>query len=292
MSKRELTAIIPIAKMAGKLFNLESLLRKCHSLGIEVVIVHDEQDSDTGVDLERIVKSVNSDLVSMITKTVNSPGKARNLGINRATGDWICFWDSDDNPVPENFLLMLRQAKSQDKEIAVGKFRRTNWDKVEIYGTSETEVGRMPGIWRFAFKRESIQSLTFPGYRMGEDQVFLARVDMPYESIFRFDEIVYEYVCGDIGQLTKNKKAILELEYAIEDMLSLISLSRMKHRIHLIFLSRQILTVLKHGDPIIKLKLIKILIEAHKVCGDAFGRIFLSEFFISLKKQFKVRGQH
>jgi glycosyltransferase involved in cell wall biosynthesis len=248
VSKRELTAIIPIAKMAGKLFNLESLLRKCHSLGIEVVIVHDEQDSDTGVDLETIVKSVNSDLVSVITKTVYSPGIARNLGISCATGDWICFWDSDDNPVPENFLLMVHQAKSQGYEIAVGKFRRINRDVVEIYGTSETEVGRMPGVWRFAFKRESIQSLTFPVYRMGEDQVFLARVDMPYESIFRFEEIVYGYVCGDVGQLTKNRKAILELEYAIKDMLSLISLSRIKHRIHLIFLSRQILTVLKHGD--------------------------------------------
>jgi glycosyltransferase involved in cell wall biosynthesis len=292
VSNRELTAIIPVAKMAGKLFNLESLLRKCHSLGIEVVIVHDEQDLDTGIDLERIVKSVNSDLVSVITNTVYSPGKARNLGISRATGDWICFWDSDDNPVPENFLLMLRQAMSQDNKIAVGKFRRTNGDTEEIYGTSETEVGRMPGIWRFAFKRESIQSLTFPGYRMGEDQVFLARVDIPYRDVFRYDEIVYEYVCGDIGQLTKNKKAILELEYAIKDMLALIADSDMKHRIYLIFLSRQILTVLKHGDPILKLKLIKILFEARKLCGDAFGRIFLSEFFISMKKQFKVRGQY
>ncbi len=290
MSNPELTAIIPVAKMAGKLFNLELLLRRCHSLGIEVVIVHDEQDLDTGVDLERIVKSVNSDLVSVITKTVYSPGKARNLGISRATGDWICFWDSDDNPVPENFLSMLRQAESQTTEIAVGKFRRTNGDKVELYGNSETDVGRMPGIWRFAFKRESIQSLTFPEYRMGEDQVFLAKIDMPDGIVFRYEEIVYEYVCGNIGQLTTNKKAILELEYAINDLLALISDSHMKHKIHLMFLSRQILTVLKHGDPILKLKLVKILFKARKVSGDSFGRIFLSEFCISLKKQFKVRG--
>jgi glycosyltransferase involved in cell wall biosynthesis len=121
VSNPELTAIIPVAKMAGKLFNLELLLRRCHSLGIEVVIVHDEQDLDTGVDLERIVKSVNSDLVSVITKTVYSPGKARNLGISRATGDWICFWDSDDNPVPENFLSMLRQAESQTTDTEIPK---------------------------------------------------------------------------------------------------------------------------------------------------------------------------
>ena len=198
--------------MAGKLFNLESLLGNCTSLGIEVVIVHDEQDSHTGDEIESIVKSVNSDLVSVITKAVYSPGKARNLGMDRATGEWICFWDSDDNPMPENFLSMVRQAKSQDHEIAIGKFQRINREAIEIYGTAESEVGRMPGIWRFAFKKDSIHGLTFPGYRMGEDQVFLARVDVPYKDFFRFDEIVYEYVCGDVSQLTKNRKAILEIE--------------------------------------------------------------------------------
>lgn len=292
MPKRELTAIIPIAKMAGKLFKLESLLENATSLGIEVVIVHDEQDSHTGDEIIRIVKSVNSELVSVITKTVYSPGKARNLGIGRATGDWICFWDSDDVPMPENFLSMVRQAKSQDHAIAVGKFRRISLDSIEVYGTSEAEVGRMPGIWRFAFKKELIQSLTFPEYRMGEDQVFLARIDAPYEIFFRFDEIVYEYICGGEGQLTRNRNAILELEYAIEDMLVRISLSKVKNRIQLIFLSRQILTTLKYGDSVLKLKLMKILFKALKISGKDFWSIFLNEVFITLKKQFKVRGKH
>ena len=292
MSKPELTAVIPVANMSGKLLNLESLLRKCILLGIEVVIVHDEQDSDTGNEIEGIVKSINSGLVSIITKSVYSPGKARNLGIEKAQGDWICFWDSDDNPLPEVFMDMVGQAKLLGHEIAVGKFRRIDANKIEIYGTSETEVGRMPGIWRFAFKRESFKNITFPGYRMGEDQIFLTKITVPYSDFFQFNEIVYEYVCGDTGQLTKNRRAILELINAIEEMLMRISYSPITNKIHLIFLSRQILTMFKHGNLKMRFTLVKLLYKAFKVSGKKFWLIFPTEFAISLKNQFEFRRKH
>ena len=292
VSKPELTAVIPVANMAGKLSNLESLLRKCILIGIEVVIVHDEQDSDTGNEIEEIVKSVNSGLVSIITKSVYSPGKARNLGIEKAQGDWICFWDSDDNPLPEVFMLMVRQAKLLGHEIAVGKFRRIDGNKIEIYGTNETEVGRMPGIWRFAFKRESFGKLTFPGYRMGEDQVLLTKIAIPHSDFFQFNEIVYEYVCSGIGQLTKNRKAIMELNDAIEEMLLRISYSTITNRIHLIFLSRQILTMFKHGNLKNRFTLVKLLYKAFKVSGKKFWLIFPTELAISLKNQFKFGGKY
>jgi glycosyltransferase involved in cell wall biosynthesis len=290
--KPELTAVIPVANMPGKLANLEPILRESILLGIEVVIVHDEQDSVTGGEIEEIVKSLDSELVSVITKSVFSPGKARNLGIERATGDWICFWDSDDKPLPEVFLSMVRDAKLRGQEMALGKFRQVSGDRDEIFGTSETEVGRMPGIWRFAFKKESIDGLAFPAYRMGEDQVFLAEVIVHFEDFFRYDEIVYEYVCGQVNQLTKNRKAILELEFAIEDMLRKISQTPNKNRIHFIFLSRQILTILKHGNLRLKLKLLIFVVKALMSSGKDFLNVFSNEFKISLKKQLQIRGNH
>jgi glycosyltransferase involved in cell wall biosynthesis len=292
VSKPELTAVIPVAKMAGRLASLESILRESSLLGIEVVIVHDKQDSVTGSEIEEIVKSLDSELVTVVTKSVFSPGRARNLGIERATGDWICFWDSDDRPSPEVFLSMIRDATLQGKEMALGKFRRVSNDKKEIFGTSETEVGRMPGIWRFAFKKESINGLAFPAYRMGEDQVFLAEIIVHYEDFFKYDKIVYEYVCGNVDQLTNDSKAILELEFAIQDMLMRISQSSIKNRIHSIFLSRQILTTLKHGNSRLKLKIARFVVKALVVGGKDFLSIFFNEFMISLKKQLRIRRNH
>ena len=231
MSKPVLSAVMPVSRMAGKLSHLKPLLDRCVLLGIEIVIVHDEQDSQTGGELKEIITSVNSEMISLITKSLFSPGKARNLGIEIATGEWICFWDSDDYPIAENFLEMVIQAKKSEYKIAAGKFRQISGDVRKVYGNAEFEVGRMPGIWRFAFKNECIKGRTFPKYRMGEDQVFLATILISAQGYFKYEGIVYEYRCENPGQLTKNREAISDLEFAIKDMLEVITIPEIGVRV-------------------------------------------------------------
>jgi len=283
---------MPVTRMAGKLSHLEPLLDKCILLGIQIVIVHDEQDSKTGDELERIVSSANSELVSLVTKSLFSPGKARNLGIKIATADWICFWDSDDNPIPESFFEMVSQAKLLGHEVAAGKFRQISGNVREVYGSTEAEIGRMPGIWRFAFKRESIKGQTFPEYRMGEDQVFLAKVLALSQDYLRYEDVVYEYICDNPEQLTKNGKVILELRFAIEDMLKIITYPVVGKSVALTFLSKQILTLLKYGTPRIKLRLTGVIAKGLRLGGYEFLDTFLKEFYMSLIKQFYSRRNH
>jgi glycosyltransferase involved in cell wall biosynthesis len=292
VSQPVLSAIMPVTRMAGKLAHLEALLDNCISLGIQIVIVHDEQDSKTGDELEEIVSSANSDLVSLVTKTLYSPGKARNLGIEIATGDWICFWDSDDIPIAQNFLEMVSQAKKSDHKIAVGKFREKSRNVNKVYGNSESEIGRMPGIWRFAFKNELINGRTFPKYRMGEDQVFLAKILVSEKSYFRYEEVVYEYSCDNPGQLTQNRKAISELEFAVKDMLKIIAYPQVGIRVVQTFLSRQILTLLKQGSGKLKLRSVGFIVESSKLGGKDFLIIFLGEFLVSLVNQINYRRSH
>lgn len=287
-----LTAVIPVTRMAGKLSHLEPLLKKCIFLGIEVVIVHDEQDPETGNELDEIIRSTNSKMVTLITKRLFSPGKARNLGIEIAKGDWICFWDSDDNPLPENFFEMVLEADQLGHKVAVGKFRQINGKVGQEFGNREIEIGRMPGIWRFAFKNDFIEGKTFPEYKMGEDQVFLGRILIHSPDCFRFEQVVYEYICNNPGQLTKNQKVILDLHFAIEDMMKTISHPSLNNRVADIFLSRQILTLLKNESPKLRLRLIGTLANAVKVGGKSFLFIFLNEFFASLKGKLIFRRSH
>ena len=283
---------MPVTRMAGKLSHLKPLLDRCVLLGIEIVIVHDEQDSQTGGELKEIITSVNSEMISLITKSLFSPGKARNLGIEIATGEWICFWDSDDYPIAENFLEMVIQAKKSDHKIAAGKFRQLSGDVRKVYGNSESEVGRMPGIWRFAFKNESINGRTFPKYRMGEDQVFLARILISVQGYFKYEGIVYEYSCENPGQLTKNRAAISDLELAIKDMLEIITVPEIGVSIVPTFLSRQILTLLKQGALRLKLRSVGFITKGVKLGGMKFLLIFLRELLFSLDKKVNFRRSH
>ena len=283
---------MPVTRMAGKLSHLKPLLDSCVLLGIEIVIVHDEQDSHTGDELKDIVTSVNSELISLITKSLFSPGKARNLGIEITTGEWICFWDSDDYPIAENFLEMVIQAKQSDHKIAAGKFRQLRGDVRKVYGNAESEVGRMPGIWRFAFKKESINGRTFPKYRMGEDQVFLAKILISEQGYFKYEGIVYEYRCENPGQLTKNREAISDLELSIKDMLEIMTVPKIGESVVPTFLSRQILTLMKQGALRLKLRSIGFIAEGFKWGGMRFLFIFLSELLISLEKNINFRRSH
>ena len=287
-----LTAVMPVTRMAGKLSHLEPLLDQCVSLGIEVVIIHDEQDSKTGDELREILTQVDSKLITLITKTLHSPGKARNLGIAIAQGDWICFWDSDDKPIPEDFLEMVHQAMNSNHEVALGKFRLIGEVVRKIYGNSETEIGRMPGIWRFAFKKEFLKGETFPDYRMGEDQVFLARILVRTQKLFRYQSVVYEYSNINLGQLTQNRIAILELRFAIQDMLKIVSCSQGSVGIAPIFLSRQIITLLKEGTLGIKLETFGFIIKGVKNGGTSFLLTFLKEFSAAIKNQISLRRNH
>ena len=292
MSQPELTAIIPVTRMAGKLSHLETLLMDCISLGIEVVIVHDKQDNETGGELDKILHSVNSSQVTLITESVFSPGKARNLGIEKASGVWICFWDSDDNPFPEKFLDMVRQADIKHGQIAVGAFRMIGSKREITYGTSEIEIGRMPGIWRFALKKEILQETIFPKYRMGEDQIFLARLNPHSDDIFHFEKVIYEYVIGNSGQLTKNVDAIRDLQFAIMDLYDLILLSGRENRILLIFFAKQVLSIVKYGTPTLRLKLGLIVYKVYRKYGHKFISLLLREFIFATKASLNLGGKN
>lgn len=287
-----LTAIMPVTKMAGKLTHLEPILIECVRLGIEVVIVHDKQDDKTEIELRAIMESVNSQMIRLVTKTLFSPGKARNLGKELAKGDWICFWDSDDIPVVERFLEMVTQAIHSDHAVVAGKFRQVSRNVTKVYGITEIEIGRMPGIWRFAFNKTSIKGETFPEYRMGEDQVFLAKTLDSAGDYFKFEEIVYEYRCDNPEQLTQNRKAILDLRFAIEDMLMKNSHSENRLRVGHTFLARQILTLLKHGTLDLKLRSIRFAFNGFQLHGRVFLTIFLREILVSFGNLIMLRRSH
>lgn len=67
----------------------------------EIVIV-DDGSTDKSID---IVKSLQSDKISIYCQTNKGPSSARNLGVNKAKGDWVVFMDADDWFEQDAFFL-------------------------------------------------------------------------------------------------------------------------------------------------------------------------------------------
>jgi hypothetical protein len=82
------------------------------------------------------------------------------------------------------------------------------------------------------------------------------------------------------------------VQFAIQDMLKIIAYPVNNNRVLRIFLSRQIVTLFKHGSPKLKLSSIASIAKGIKVDGRGFFLIFLNEFSMSLKKQVKFGRSH
>jgi glycosyltransferase involved in cell wall biosynthesis len=200
--------------MAGKLNYLESWLPKAIKANLHVILVHDIQDSDTSGEIQKLIRANASENLQFIEGYFGSPGAARNQGIKEVVGDWVAFWDSDDQPSVENFVEMVRMAEREKADIAIGDFLRTVHPIVEsdaITGTRQMNldtVFRDPGLWRFAFRTKRLNGLLFKDFLIGEDLIFLLESGYFSKEIFFFEKIVYRYSINVPGQATGSTKAL------------------------------------------------------------------------------------
>lgn len=207
--------------MAGKLGNLKSWIPKAIEAGINVYLVHDVQDSETSVELSEMVKLFDSSHVHFVEDVFNSPGLARNRGMDLAGEDWIYFWDADDIPNPEASVRVLQGIPNEilsGNDIVVSQYKVISNTGREDIAQSRLhynealnfqDLARNVGLWRCAFRRRSIRN-RFNETKMGEDQKFLeSNIDV-YKTIF-MPEYVYQYVVGVDGQLTSDKKNMPDL---------------------------------------------------------------------------------
>ena len=102
MSRTMISVIIPTYNRAHLLPRaLDSILSQS-CLPNEIIVVDDGSTDDTSV----LVTSVYPEIV-FIQQSNTGVSCARNVGIKRASGDWIAFLDSDDEWFPEKLEVQM-----------------------------------------------------------------------------------------------------------------------------------------------------------------------------------------
>jgi glycosyltransferase involved in cell wall biosynthesis len=245
-----LSVVVPIGSRQGDISLLSDWVPIAVAREIEVILVHDFHDIKTKLALEKLVEKINSQKIKFLEGKFGSPGEARNFGIPQASGKWICFWDSDDQPDITRFLNMVNQAESIGSTACVGNFEKLNVitedvSKIRLSSNKlllEMQIAKDPGLWRFAFDRNLVKDVNFEKFRMGEDQSYLAKALLLCDSIQVSKDFVYQYVMGSKLQLTQQKSAVME----IWNFISLCETQKkMKNssRFHLFIYSKQVLSL-------------------------------------------------
>lgn len=119
MGKQVVSVIIPAyneGKNIGKM--LRCMKRQTYE-DLEIIVVNDGSTDDTEKEILKYQKD--DPRIRYIHKENGGVSSARNVGLDAACGDYVCFFDADDF-VPKNAILkMMRHAEDFDADMVIGE---------------------------------------------------------------------------------------------------------------------------------------------------------------------------
>ncbi|MEV3855411.1 CDP-glycerol glycerophosphotransferase family protein [Streptomyces sp. NPDC050095] len=207
-----LTLVVPVYNVQAYLPEcLESVLDQDFT-DIEVIAVDDCSPDRSGAVLDEFAARDERLRVIHLTENVGL-GRARNAGLEQATGDYVLFLDSDDTLAPGSLRAIAdRLAATDDPDVLVYDYERTYWDgeakrnqKAELLRTEGTAdvfsladrpelLDLLQIVWNKAYRRAFVEDagLTFPpGYYEDAPWTFGALISA--ERITVLDRVCVRY---------------------------------------------------------------------------------------------------
>lgn len=253
---KNLTIVIPVRNMAGKLKPLEESISTALSAGYKVIVVHDKADDLTEIELRSFFANQDKTKMDLLTGVYNSPGSARNAGVFRVETDWVTFWDSDDRPVVENLIELYEIVEKNSADVGIGGYTDTNLipqSPSRHYRNESQELNLIalaPGIWRMIFRTQLVTESPFQSLLLAEDQILLSDIQITERKIVFLSAVVYNYLSGNPESLTGQSRKIGHLVNSISHILSSIEnqTSKTQREFDWIMVAKQALTLLKYGS--------------------------------------------
>lgn len=214
---KKVSIIIPVYNAEKYIDDcLKSLICQTYK-NIEIVLVDDgSKDNSYNICLQY---SKEYDFIKTYHKKNGGPSSARNFGINKSTGEYICFVDSDDT-VSKDYVEKLLQNEA-DLIICgfvelYGKTKRIKkiCDDIQKYNNEEiyikllesSESDKFNSPWGKLYKKDIIDSndVVFDeSLKMGEDLIFNINYLKYCKSFIIIPDCLYYYNKNVGGSLTK-----------------------------------------------------------------------------------------
>lgn len=202
----KLSVIVPV-------YNAEKFLRPCLDslLGqtlrdFELILVNDGSRDGSAAILEEYRRR-DPDRVRVLTVENGGQGRARNLALELARGDFLGFADSDDWVAPDLYEKLLRAAEEQNADLAVcdAEERWADGRCVPMALTGfDRPIKMSTEVWNKLFRRSALGDIRFAEGLWYEDLAYVARVLLRTERIALVPEPLYYYRCGHTSTMNNN----------------------------------------------------------------------------------------
>lgn len=231
----KVSVIIPV-------YNTEQYIAECLDSvvnqtlkDIEIIIINDKSPDNSMSIIREYAKCGRR--VIIIDKPVNEGvGQARNDGLAKATGEFVCFIDSDDLYSDNTVLEKLYSAaKTNQVNAAGGMLELKKEDTLELQSYPKTEysltfnqTGLMNyldyqydyGYTQYIFSRQMIidNQILFPRHSRFQDPPFFVKAMFAAKEYFFVDEPVYRYRLIASSSKYTIKKTIDMLEGVMDNL--------------------------------------------------------------------------
>lgn len=196
----KLSIIIPYFNTKEYTDELLNVLESQLTDDVEVLVVDDGSDEPY---------SAQNDRIKVLRVKHSGQSKARNLGINRTSGDYVQFIDSDDL-VSDDFIQRILEKIEDDPDIIEFSWRSLNCNGASFnYRVREGERLTNPSACTRTFKRSYIGKVRFTEKKDAtEDEDFSRRLGYLYKpvKVSTISDYLYFYRTDAEGSNTKRYK--------------------------------------------------------------------------------------
>lgn len=212
-------------------YNLEEYLPRClDSLvnqtlqDIEILCV-DDGSTDSAPQIIDEYACKYPDKVKVFHKENGGEFTTRNYGLERATGEYVTFVDTDDYVEPNWAEKLYDAASKNDADMAICGFERIDLNTGEVVSKNMTQYGCSvkqvnsgddfllyinPAPWNKIYKLDKIKDLRFLNFRGFNDMIFLASSYTKIEKIAFVPDVLYHYYLRYDSQIHNVNKQDVE----------------------------------------------------------------------------------
>lgn len=229
----KVSVIIPIFNGSRYIADCIKRIQRQTLKEIEILCVDDGSKDDSLYILRHMEK--NDRRIHIFEQENQGAGKARNLAIRNAVGEFVCFLDVDDYFVADNALKELYStAATQNVFVCGGQFYTTfenRVNKVSVYGSlwDEKQNGKILEYMdyqqdfyfsNYLYNRQMLQenNITFPDYRQFEDPPFCAKALFAAGKIYVTNIPFYCYRIGYKERVYSEKIACDQINAMMDNL--------------------------------------------------------------------------
>lgn len=225
-----ISIIIPVYNCFKYMDKCIDSLEKQTCKDFKVIFIEDCSKDDTYIKLKEKLKTVTFDYLLLKNEKNCGPGKTRNRGLIEAQSKYLTFIDSDDY-VTYDFIDIIKQTIVDSKcDILLFDYysvRKDKLKKAKAINVNKTNISNEEYLaltcgmcWGKVYKKDVVNSISFPEITRGEDLAFSKVALSKGEKIKYIEKPLYYYVQNDTSimhsastiNIDNNKEAFKYIE--------------------------------------------------------------------------------